>query len=184
MLLNSGSHIGINGWPKRHPLLPAAAQTIRTKLKHSNLSFIFNQPYQGCLANVMHDNKSMMANKCTSFAGRSDGLGDPPLQYPAHCPMEVILGCIGGHWKPPPGDYLHRIALAADRVIGFGTHKQGCGCENGTSSEASSKKAQNGPSTPHVIDAASFVKLRHCTIGAEELSYFSSYQTLTAYKNW
>jgi hypothetical protein len=24
----------------------------------------------------------------------------------------------------------------------------------------------------------------HCTIGAEELSYFSSYQTLTAYKKW
>jgi hypothetical protein len=46
------------------------------------------------------------------------------------------------------------------------------------------KKAQNGPSTPHVIDAASFVKFRNSTIGAEELSYFSSYQTLTAYKNW
>jgi hypothetical protein len=130
----------------------------------------------------MHDNKSMMARICTSFAGRFDALGNPPLQYRAHCPMEVVMGCIRGHWTPPPGDYSHRIALAAARVIGFG-HKQGCGCENSTST-ASSKKAQNGPSTPHVIDAASFIELRHSTIGAEELSYFSSYQTLTAYKNW
>jgi len=69
----------------------------------------------------------------------------------------------------------------ATRVISFGTHNQGCGGKNGTS-EASSKKAQNRPSTL-VTDAASFVKLLHCTIGAEELSYFSGYQTLTAYKN-
>jgi hypothetical protein len=58
---------------------------------------------------------------------------------------------------PPPGNYSHRIAPAAARVIRFGTHNQSCGGENGTS-EASSKKAQNGPST-HVIDAASFLKL-------------------------
>ena len=46
-----------------------------------------------------------------------------------------------------------------------------------TAPRLAAKKAQNGPST-HVIDAASFVKLWHCTIGAEELSYFSSfYQT-------
>ena len=35
--------------------------------------------------------------------------------------------------------------------------------------EASAKKARNGPST-HVIDAASFVKLLHCTMKAGELS--------------
>jgi hypothetical protein len=52
---------------------------------------------------------------------------------------------------------LNRIAPAATRVIGFGTHKQGCGGKNGTS-KASSKKSQNEHST-HVIDAASFVKL-------------------------
>jgi hypothetical protein len=132
----------------------------------------------------MHNNKSTMANKCTSFAGHFDGLGNPPLQSQAHLPMEVedVLGYIRCHWTPPVGDYSHRLALAAARVIGFGTHNQGCGGEKGPS-EASSKKAQNGPST-HVIDAASFVKLLHCTIGAEELSYFSSYQILTAYKNW
>jgi hypothetical protein len=36
-------------WPKRHSLLPAASQTIQTKLKHSNeqyygSAFIFNRP--------------------------------------------------------------------------------------------------------------------------------------------
>jgi len=71
--------------------------------------------------------------------------------------MEDVLGYIRGHWTPPPGDYSHRIAPTAARVIGFGTHNQGCGGENSTSA-ASSKKAQHGPST-HVINAASFVKL-------------------------
>ena len=105
----------------------------------------------------MHNNKSTMANKCISFAGRFDGLGDPPLQYRAHRPMEDVLGYIRGHLTPPPGNYSHRIAPAAARVIGFGTHNQGCGGENGTS-KASSKKVQIRPSI-HVIDAASFVKL-------------------------
>ena len=108
----------------------------------------------------MHDNKSTMANNCTSFAGRFDGLADPPLQYQAHGPMKDFLSYIRGHWMPPPGppgDYSHRIAPATAGVIGFGTHNQGCVGENGTS-EASSKKAQNGPST-HVIDATSFIKL-------------------------
>jgi hypothetical protein len=71
--------------------------------------------------------------------------------------MEDVLGYIRGHWTPPPVNYLRRIAPAAARVIGFGTQKKGCGGENSTS-EASSKTVQNGPST-HVIDATSFVKL-------------------------
>jgi hypothetical protein len=98
-----------------------------------------------------------MTNKCTSFTGRFDGLDDPPLQYRAHLPMDEVLGYIRGRWTPPPGDYLHRITPVTARVISFDTHNQGCGGENGTS-EASSKKAQNRPST-HVIDAASFIKL-------------------------
>jgi len=81
----------------------------------------------------MHDNKSTMANKCTSFTGRFDGLGNPPLQYRAHCSVEDVLGYIRGHRMPPPGNYSHLIALAATRVIGFGTHNQGCGAENGIS---------------------------------------------------
>jgi len=79
----------------------------------------------------MHDNKLTMANKCTSFAGHFDGIGNPPLQYQAHRPMEDVLGYIRGHWTPPPGDYSHP---AAARVIGFGKHNQGCGRgKNGTS---------------------------------------------------
>jgi hypothetical protein len=56
--------------------------------------------------------------------------------------MEDVMGYMKGHWMPPPGNYLHRIAPAAARVISFGTHKQGCGGEN-SSSEVSSKKAHN-----------------------------------------
>jgi hypothetical protein len=100
----------------------------------------------------MHDNKLTLANKCTSFAGHFDGLGNPPLQYRAPCLMEDILGYIRCHWTPPPADYSHRIAPAAARVIGFVTHNQGCGGENGTS-KANSKKAQNWLST-HIIDIA------------------------------
>jgi len=98
-----------------------------------------------------------MANKCASFTSRFDGLNNPPLQYQAHRPMEDVLGYIRGHWTPQLSGYLNHIAPAAARVISFGTHNQGCGGENGTS-KASSKKAQNEPST-HVIDASSFVKL-------------------------
>ena len=53
--------------------------------------------------------------------------------------MEDVLVYIRGRWAPPPGDSSHRIALVAARVIGFGTHNQGCGGENGTP-EASKKK--------------------------------------------
>jgi len=84
--------------------------------------------------------------------------------------MEDVLGYIRGHWTPPPGDYLQRIAPAAVRVIGFGTHNQGCGGENGTSDD-SSKKAQNRPST-HIIDAASFAKFLPDTIGLKILAIF------------
>ena len=38
--------------------------------------------------------------------------------------------------------YSHRITPVAARVIGFGTHNQGCGGENGTS-EASSPNAKS-----------------------------------------
>ena len=87
--------------------------------------------------------------------------------------MEDVLGYSRGCWMPPPGNYSHRIAPVASRVIGIGTHNQGCGSGQWKwHLQASSKKAQNWPST-HVIDATSFVKLWHRTIGAEELSYFS-----------
>ena len=42
---------------------------------------------------------------------------------------------------------------------------------------------QNGPSN-QLIDATSCAKIGDSTIGAEELSYISSYQMLSADKNW
>jgi hypothetical protein len=59
--------------------------------------------------------------------------------------MEDVLGYIRGCWTPPPGNYSHRIAPVAARVIGIGTHNLkivAVDSENGTS-KASSKKAQN-----------------------------------------
>ena len=106
----------------------------------------------------MHDNKSTMANKCTSFAGLFDGLGDPPLQYRAHRPIEDVLEYIRGHWTPPPVDYSHCIAPAAARVIGFGTHTTKVVVVKTASPKLAAKKAQNRPSI-QVIDAISFVKL-------------------------
>ena len=98
-----------------------------------------------------------MTSKCTSFVGRFDGLGDPPLQYRAHLPVEDILGYIRGHWTPPLGAYLHRIAPTAARVIGF-AHTTKVVAVKMAPPKLAAKKAQNGPSY-HVIDAASFVKL-------------------------
>jgi hypothetical protein len=50
-------------------------------------------------------------------------------------------------------------------------------------SKASIQKAQNRPSD-QLIKATSCVEKSHTTIGAEELSIFSSYQMLTIDKNW
>ena len=119
----------------------------------------------------MHNNKSMMANKCTSFAGPFDDLAIHQCNTKHitqwRMPWATIEATGRRHWET-----IH-IVLPRWRPGSsvYHTH-QGCGGENGTS-KASSKKAQNGPSTStHVIDAASFVKLWHCTIGSEELSYF------------
>jgi hypothetical protein len=49
-------------------------------------------------------------------------------------------------------------------------------------SKASVQNAQNGPST-QLIKATSCVERSNTMIKAEELSYFSSYQTLTKDKN-
>ena len=48
-------------------------------------------------------------------------------------------------------------------------------------SNASIKKAQNGPST-QLIETTSCTERSDATIGDEDLSYFSSYQTLSGYK--
>jgi hypothetical protein len=50
-------------------------------------------------------------------------------------------------------------------------------------SKASIQKAQNKPSN-QIIEVTSCVNRLDATIGAEDLSYFSSYQSLTVDKNW
>jgi hypothetical protein len=62
--------------------------------------------------------KSMMANKCTSSAGRFDGHGGAPEQYRWHCLMWHVQGYSGSHWMLPLGNYLLRSASATTRATG------------------------------------------------------------------
>jgi hypothetical protein len=62
--------------------------------------------------------KSLMTIKCTSFAGCFDGHDGPLVQYKEHCPMQQVQGYTGGHWMPPLGNYLLRIAPVATRATG------------------------------------------------------------------
>jgi hypothetical protein len=48
---------------------------------------------------------------------------------------------------------------------------------------ARAKKTENKPST-QLIKATSCIYFQYATIGAEELTNFSSYQTPTMKKNW
>jgi hypothetical protein len=50
-------------------------------------------------------------------------------------------------------------------------------------SEASIQQAQNKPST-QLTKAKNCIERLDATIGAEDLSYFSSCQTITTDKNW
>jgi hypothetical protein len=53
-------------------------------------------------------------NKCTSLAGRFDGHGGAPEQYP----MRHVQGYSRSHWMPASGNYSLRIAPAAARTTG------------------------------------------------------------------
>jgi hypothetical protein len=65
--------------------------------------------------------KAVVANKCTSSAGRFDCHGSAPEQYRWHCPMRHVQGYSGSHWMPALGDYLLRITPAAARATGIQT---------------------------------------------------------------
>jgi hypothetical protein len=67
-------------------------------------------------------------------------------------------------------------------VIYFGVKKQVAGLQN-CYFKANIQKAWNGPST-QLIEATSYVEMSNATIETKGLSNFSSYQTLTAGKNW
>ena len=119
--------------------------------------------------------------------------GNAAVRRGAHHPMKHIQGFIQSQWMPPLVECLRRIAPApaATMVNEFLETTQNTNktqvlasnydtfwalvvCENLT---------PNGPST-QLINAISFVLMWNSTFGAEEFSYISSYQTLSADKNY
>ena len=93
------------------------------------------------------------------------GLGLPEM------PLDAAIGQVVAPYCPS-GRHGHR----------FWRKKSSCGVVK-LLFEASVQKARNGPST-QLIEATSCVERSNATIQAEELSYLSSYQTLTTDKNW
>ena len=122
-----------------------------------------------------------ITNKCTSFASHFDIHADQALQRRVHPPWLQIKGYPRCHQTPPLGKYLPRIAPADVMVIDFGSKKWVVALWNHCF-EASIQKAWNRPST-QLIKATSCIERLNATIQAEELSYLSSHQTLTADKN-
>jgi hypothetical protein len=113
-----------------------------------------------------------MTNKCTSFAGHFDGHADQSLQ-PEHishdCRSRATLDAIRHHhWASicPVSPQRTSWSLILAKKIEL-WH-----CET----------TQNGPST-QPIEATSCIERSDAMIQAEELSYLSSHQTLTADKN-
>jgi hypothetical protein len=85
-------------------------------------------------------------------------------------PLDAAIGRVFALYRPS-GRHGHR----------FWRKKSSCGIVKSLF-EASVQMARNEPST-HVIEATSCVERLNATIQAEELSYFSSHQTLIADKN-
>jgi hypothetical protein len=78
----------------------------------------------------------------------------------------------------PSGKCLHRIALAAATVTEFNVKNQAVRCEI-----AASKTSNQKHKTDPLLSSSKQVERLDATIGAEDLSYFSSYLTLTADKD-
>jgi hypothetical protein len=70
---------------------------------------------------ITANKKAVVANKCTSSAGRFDGHSGAPVQYRRHCPMRHVQSYSGSHRTPASGDYSLRIAPAAARATGIQT---------------------------------------------------------------
>ena len=121
--------------------------------------------------------------KCTQINDNFGGHGDAAVQRDAHRPMEHIPGFNRSHWMPPSAECSHHIALAAAMVKEFEWNTQNT---NETQLLASNYGTfwllvvcenfvpQNGPS---------LVKMWNATIVAEEFSYISSCQMLSADKH-
>ena len=129
----------------------------------------------------MQDIKST-TEKWTFFASHFDGHSDQVLRCRAHRPVKQIWGYPRCHWTPPSGEYSPRIAPADAMVIDFGIKNRVVALWKSLF-EASVLKAGNGPSTHQLIEATSCVERWNATIKADELAYFSSYQTLRMDKN-
>jgi hypothetical protein len=67
---------------------------------------------------LQQSKKAVVANKCTSSAGRFDGHSSAPEGYTRHHLMQHVQGYSGSHWTPPSGNYLLCIAPAAARATG------------------------------------------------------------------
>ncbi len=139
----------------------------------------------GCGQQWIDDNE-----KCRWIAGDFDCHSDAAVQRGAHLPMEHVQGFTGSHWMPPLGKCLRCITPAAAMVNKFVETTQNTNKTQLLASNYSTFRAlvisenfipQNGPST-QLIDATSFVQMWNATIGAEELTVISSYQTLSADK--
>ena len=129
---------------------------------------------------------------CRRIAGNFNCHGDAAVRQGAHRPIEHVRGFTRSHWMPPSGEFLHHIAPAAVMVDKFVETTQNTNRTQLLTSNYSTFRAlvvcencipQNGPST-QLINATSCVKLWDVTIVAEELANISSYQTLSADKNW
>ena len=130
--------------------------------------------------------------KCRWISGNFDCHANAVVRSGAHRPIEHLQGFTRSHCMLPSGECLHHIASAADTVNKFVKATQNT---NKTQLLVSNYgtfrllvvyenfKPQNEPST-QLIDATSCVKMWNATIGAEELRNISSYQTLSADKNW
>jgi len=118
--------------------------------------------------------------------------GNAAVQRGAHCPMEHIRGFTRSDWMPLSVECLCCITLTAAMVKEFESNTQNTNKTQLVASNYGTFRSlvvcenfvpQNGPST-QLIDATSCVNMGNAMIGAEELRYISSYQTLSADKNW
>jgi len=91
--------------------------------------------------------------------------GMVPSTSPSTAGLEGYPRCL---WAPPSGKHSPRIAPADAMVINFGVKNRVVVLWKSLS-EASVKKARNGPST-QLIEATSCVERSNATMKAEELT--------------
>jgi len=135
----------------------------------------------------IHGNK-----KCRQIDNDFDDHAYAAVRHRAHRPMEHIQGFTRSHRMPPSDECMRRIAPVAVMVDKFVETTQNTNKTQHLASNYSTFRSlvvcenfvpQNGPST-QLIDTTSCVKIWDATIVAEELANISSYQTLSADKNW